>query len=73
MTGVGGGALMTPLLVTIASVGAGAVGVTAIMLLMLALATSCIVGSHISHRLPERALRGFLATLLVLIGGKLAL
>ncbi len=103
------------LLVTISSVGAGAVGVTAIMLLMPALATSRIVGSdiahavpltlvaglghastgsvdwvllgsllvgslpgiwlgsHLSHRLPERALRGFLATLLVLIGGKLAL
>ncbi len=31
------------------------------------------LGSPISHRLPKRALRGFLATLLVLIGGKLAL
>ncbi len=103
------------LLVTISSVGAGAVGVTALMLLAPALATSRIVGSdiahavpltlvaglghastgsvdwmllaslivgslpgiwlgsHISHRLPERALRGVLATLLVLIGGKLAL
>jgi len=103
------------LLVTISSVGAGAVGVTALMLLAPALPTSRIVGSdiahavpltlvaglghastgsvdwmllgsllvgslpgiwigsHISHRLPERALRGMLATLLVLIGGRLAL
>ena len=103
------------LLVTISSVGAGAVGVTALMLLAPALATSRIVGSdiahavpltlvaglghastgsvdwmllgsliagslpgiwlgsHISHRLPERALRALLATLLVLIGGRLAL
>lgn len=103
------------LLVTISSVGAGAVGVTALMLLAPALPISRIVGSdiahavpltlvaglghasvgsvdwtllgsllvgslpgiwlgsHLSHRLPERALRGFLATLLVLIGGRLAL
>lgn len=102
-------------LVTLSSVGAGAVGVTALMLLAPALATSRIVGSdiahavpltlvaglghaitgsvdwmllgslivgslpgiwlgsHLSHLLPERALRGLLASLLVLIGGKLAL
>ena len=101
------------LLVTVSSVGAGALGVTALMLLAPALATSRIVGtdiahavpltlvaglghattgsvnwvllgsllvgslpgiwlgSHISHRLPDRVLRGFLATLLVLIGVKL--
>lgn len=103
------------LLVTISSVGAGAVGVTALMLLAPALPTSRIVGSdiahavpltlvaglghastgsvdwmllgslivgslpgiwlgsHVSHRLPERALRALLASLLLLIGGKLAL
>jgi uncharacterized protein len=103
------------LLVTISSVGAGAVGVTALMLLAPALTTSRVVGSdiahavpltlvaglghastgsvdwmllgslligslpgiwlgsHLSHRLPERALRALLATLLVLIGGRLAL
>jgi uncharacterized protein len=111
---IGTGAILG-LLVTISSVGAGAVGVTALMLLAPGLATSRIVGSdiahavpltlvaglghastgavdwmllgsllvgslpgiwlgsHISHHLPERALRGLLATLLVLIGGKLAL
>ena len=31
------------------------------------------IGSHLSHHLPERALRGLLATLLALIGGRLAL
>ena len=31
------------------------------------------LGSHVAYRLPERAVRGLLATLLVLIGGKLAL
>ena len=102
-------------LVTLSSVGAGAIGVTALMLLAPALPTSRIVGSdiahavpltlvaglghattgavdvtllfsllvgslpgiwlgsHISHRLPDRALRALLAILLVLIGSKLAM
>ncbi len=101
-------------LVTLSSVGAGALGVTALMFLSPGLAASRIVGtdiahavpltlvaglghaaggsvnwsllgslligslpgialgSRLSHRLPESALRRILALLLVLIGGRLA-
>ena len=100
-------------LVTISSVGAGALGVTALSFLYPQLATRRIVGSDIAHavpltfvaglghwwlgtvdvvllvslligslpgialgahfaaKVPERALRGLLATVLLLIGGKL--
>ena len=100
-------------LVTITSVGAGALGVTALSFLYPQLATRRIVGSDIAHavpltlvaglghwwlgtvdvvllvslllgslpgiaigahfaaRVPERALRGLLASVLLLIGGKL--
>ena len=102
-------------LVTISSVGAGALGVTALTFLYPELATKRIVGSDIAHavpltlvagfghwwlgtvdvvllvslligslpgialgahfaaRVPERALRGLLASVLLLIGGKLIL
>ena len=100
-------------LVTISSVGAGALGVTALTFLYPSLATRRIVGSDIAHavpltlvaglghwwlgtvdvvllvslligslpgialgahfaaRVPERALRGLLASVLLLVGGKL--
>ncbi len=102
-------------LVTISSVGAGALGVTALTSLYPNLATRRLVGSDIAHavpltfvaglghwwlgtvdvallaallvgslpgialgahfaaRVPERALRGLLASVLLLIGGKLIL
>jgi uncharacterized membrane protein YfcA len=102
-------------LVTISSVGAGALGVTALTFLYPNLATRRIVGSDIAHavpltfvaglghwwlgtvdvallvslligslpgialgahfaaKVPERALRGLLASVLLLIGGKLIL
>ena len=102
-------------LVTISSVGAGALGVTALTFLYPQLATRRIVGSDIAHavpltlvaglghwwlgtvdvvllvslligslpgialgahfaaRVPERALRGLLASVLLLVGGKLIL
>ena len=102
-------------LVTISSVGAGALGVTALSFLYPQLATRRIVGSDIAHavpltlvaglghwwlgtvdvvllvslligslpgiafgahfaaRVPERALRGLLASVLLLVGGKLIL
>lgn len=102
-------------LVTISSVGAGALGVTALSFLYPQLATRRVVGSDIAHavpltlvaglghwwlgtvdtallaalllgslpgialgahlaaKVPERALRGLLATVLLLIGGKLIL
>ena len=102
-------------LVTISSVGAGALGVTALSFLYPNLATRRIVGSDIAHavpltlvaglghwwlgtvdvvllvslligslpgialgahfaaRVPERALRGLLASVLLLVGGKLIL
>jgi uncharacterized membrane protein YfcA len=101
-------------LVTVSSVGAGAIGVTALMLLVPALRTTAIVGSdlahavpltlvaglghasagavdwtllgsllagslpgvwlgsQLSHRIPDRALRIVLGGILVLVGGKLA-
>jgi uncharacterized membrane protein YfcA len=100
-------------LVTISSVGAGALGVTALTFLYPNLATRRVVGSDIAHavpltlvaglghwwlgtvdvvllvslligslpgialgahfaaKVPERALRGLLASVLLLIGGKL--
>jgi len=111
---VAAGALLG-VLVTISSVGAGALGVTALTFLYPQLATRRIVGSDIAHavpltlvaglghwwlgtvdvvllvslligslpgialgahfaaRVPERAMRGLLAAVLLLIGGKLIL
>jgi uncharacterized protein len=111
LTVVTGG--MLGLLVSISSVGAGAIGVTALILLYPRLATPSIVGSDIAHavpltlvagsghwiigsidtsilgsllvgsipgillgsyaavRIPDRALRLTLATVLVIVGGRL--
>jgi len=113
LTGLVGAAL--GVLVTISSVGAGALGVTALSFLYPNLATRRIVGSDIAHavpltlvaglghwwlgtvdvvllvslligslpgialgahfaaKVPERALRGLLASILLLVGGKLIL
>lgn len=54
---IGVGALLG-MLVTISSVGAGAIGVTALMLLYPAMPTARIVGSNIAHAVPLTLLAG---------------
>jgi uncharacterized membrane protein YfcA len=54
---IGMGALLG-LLVTISSVGAGAIGVTALMLLYPTMPTARIVGSNIAHAVPLTLLAG---------------
>ncbi len=74
-------------LVSISSVGAGAVGVTALLLLYPKLPmarivgsdiahavplTLVVIGSYFAHRVPETALRLVLAATLILVAGNLA-
>src|SRR6266568_2913657 len=59
-------------LVSVSSVGAGAVGVTALLLLYPRLPMASIVGSYGAVRAPETVLRLVLATVLILIAGKIA-
>src|SRR5260221_651659 len=63
LTGVGGGSLMTPLLVLVfgvppPAVGAGSVGVPALILLFPLLATVRVVGTDIAHAVPITLVAG---------------
>ena len=59
MTGVGGGSLMTPLLmVPVSSVGAGAIGACTLIILYPRLPMVSIVGSDIAHAVPLTLIAG---------------
>ena len=96
MTGVGGGSLMTPILILLFGIHpAAAVGTDLLHAFLVTMAAGLgtilfgvpnyayvatiligsipgiLIGSHFTHRLPERALRGSIAGVLALSGLKL--